>query len=96
MIPAENTDDLMLKDEVLDAVREGKFSIYAVKTIEEGIYLLTDTEAGEENEDGAYPEGTVFARVAKRLLESYENRKNKEEDDNGNGMNKGKEEDENI
>jgi predicted ATP-dependent protease len=96
MIPAENIDDLMLKDEVLDAVREGKFSIYAVKTIEEGIYLLTDTEAGEENEDGAYPEGTVFARVAKRLLESYENRKNKEEDDNGNGMNKGKEEDENI
>ncbi|MFA5384911.1 MAG: ATP-binding protein [Eubacteriales bacterium] len=67
MIPALNIDDLMLKHEVLDAVKEGKFHIYAVRTVEEGISLLTGTEAGERTEDGAYPENTVFDLVDKRL-----------------------------
>ncbi|SHE85996.1 Lon protease family protein [Alkalibacter saccharofermentans] len=96
MIPDENIEDLMLKDELLDAVAEGKFNIYAVKTIEEGIFLLTDTEAGKEDDDGAYPEGTIFEKVAKRLIESYENRKEIENDKKDNGGTEGKEEEKNI
>ena len=50
IIPYENIDDLMLKDEVIEAVREGKFHIYAVKTIDEGMELLSDLSMDEINE----------------------------------------------
>ncbi|HAG12197.1 MAG TPA: ATP-dependent protease [Desulfotomaculum sp.] len=89
MIPALNIDDLMLKHEVLDAVKEGKFHIYAVSTVEEGISLLTGTEAGERSEDGAYPEETVFYLVDQRLrqyaedLSSFGKNKDKEEEGQG-------------
>ncbi|TET54531.1 MAG: ATP-binding protein, partial [Actinobacteria bacterium] len=55
MIPEANIKNLMLKDEVVNAVKEGKFNIYAVKTIDEGIKLLTGKAAGERQEDGSYP-----------------------------------------
>ncbi|MBF7095505.1 ATP-binding protein [Alkalibacter mobilis] len=70
LLPEENVSDLMLKDEVLEAVKAGKFHIYTVKTIKEGIELLTDLPAGEENEKGEYPEGSVFYKVTKRLSEA--------------------------
>lgn len=57
----------MLSDEVVEAVKEGKFHIYPVSTVEEGIETLTGVPAGTLQEDGTYPEGTVFARVAERL-----------------------------
>jgi len=50
IIPYENIEDLMLKDEVIEAVKEGKFHIYAVKTIDEGMELLTDLSMDEINE----------------------------------------------
>jgi len=59
----------MLKEEVVDAVKEGKFSIYSVKTIDEGIEVLTGTKAGQRREDGTYEEGTVNYLVDKRLRE---------------------------
>ena len=73
IIPHQNVKNLMLKDEVIEAVREGKFHIYAIKTIEEGIEILTGVPAGEKDEQGNYEEGTVFRKVAEKLQE-YVNR----------------------
>ena len=69
MIPHQNLRNLMLREDVVEAIREGKFHIYAVKTISEGLEVLTGYPAGEPRVDGTYPEGTVNYLVAKRLLE---------------------------
>jgi predicted ATP-dependent protease len=67
MIPHQNVVNLMLDDEVVEAVKEGSFHIYAIKDVEEGIELLTDIPAGRRNEVGEYPEDTIFYKVQKRL-----------------------------
>ncbi|HOM42691.1 MAG TPA: Lon protease family protein, partial [Bacillota bacterium] len=67
MIPWQNVDNLMLKDEVIEAVREGMFHIYPVKSIDEGIEILTDVPAGTRDESGNYPENTVFHLVQKKI-----------------------------
>lgn len=67
MIPWQNVANLMLKDEVIEAVREGSFHIYPVKSIDEGIEILTDTAAGIRDEKGIYPENTVFSMVQKKI-----------------------------
>jgi lon-related putative ATP-dependent protease len=67
MIPASNVKHLMLKDEVVEAVSAGQFHIYAVKTIDEGIEILTSLPAGAPGDNGKYPEGSVNARVEARL-----------------------------
>jgi len=67
MIPHQNMKDLMLRRDVIEAVREKKFHIYAVKTIDEGIELLTGMPAGERGEDGTYPEKTINRLVDDRL-----------------------------
>jgi lon-related putative ATP-dependent protease len=72
LIPASNVQNLMLKEEILAAAKEGKFNIYPVSTIDEGIEVLTGVPAGERNEDGTYPEGTVNYLVDKRLREMAE------------------------
>ena len=59
----------MLRDDVVAALREGNFHIYAIKTIDEGLEVLMDHEAGERQTDGSYPVGTVNYLVEKRLLE---------------------------
>ncbi len=72
MIPTTNVPTLMLDDEVVDAVREGKFSIWQVRTIDEGIELLTGVPAGTRGEDGSYPEGTIHRMVEDRLRQFAE------------------------
>jgi lon-related putative ATP-dependent protease len=67
LIPATNVDSLMLKDEVVDAVREGRFNVWAVETADEGIELLTGLDAGERAADGLYPEGTIHRLIEDRL-----------------------------
>ena len=67
LIPHQNVQNLMLKDEVIEAVKEGLFHIYQVKTIEEGIEILTGVRAGTLNEDGEYEKDTIYERVAKKL-----------------------------
>ncbi|KGG80251.1 ATP-dependent protease [Caloranaerobacter azorensis H53214] len=67
IIPYQNIRNLMLSDEVIQAVEEGKFTIYAVKTIEEGIEILTGVPAGEMDDKGRYPVGTVNYLVQKKL-----------------------------
>jgi lon-related putative ATP-dependent protease len=67
IIPSSNVDNLMLNHEVVQAVAEGKFHIYAISTVEEGIELLTGVKAGEPDANGVYPEGTVFYLVEQKL-----------------------------
>ncbi len=69
MIPESNVQNLMLKEEVVEAVKAGQFNVYSVKTIDEGIEVLTGTKAGERRADGTYEEGTVNYLVDKQLRE---------------------------
>jgi lon-related putative ATP-dependent protease len=67
LIPAENIDDLMLRDEVIEAVAKGLFHIYPVATIEQGIEILTGVSAGKRNSSGKFDPGSVFAKADARL-----------------------------
>ena len=85
MIPESNVSNLMLKDEVIQAVREGKFHIWSVTSIDEGIEVLTGIPAGDKNDDGTYPEGSIHALVdeqlfnfAERLIEFGEHKSEKQ------------------
>ena len=69
MIPYQNIRNLMLREDLIKAVRDGLFHIYAVKTIDQGIEVLTGVPAGERQADGTYPEGTVNHRVNRQLRE---------------------------
>ncbi len=69
MIPRSNVQHLMLNEEVVEAVRQGRFHIYPVGTIDEGIEILTGASAGQLKSDGTYDLGTVNYRVNKRLAE---------------------------
>ena len=69
LIPRANVENLMLSQEVVDAVKEGRFHIYPISTVEEGIEILTGVPAGKIGKDGRYPEDSVFGRVASRLEE---------------------------
>ena len=72
IIPESNEQNLMLKEETVEAVKEGKFHIYSVKTVDEGIEILTGVKAGERRKDGTFEEGTVNYGVDKRLREMAE------------------------
>lgn len=67
LIPQANVEHLMLADEVVAAVRDGQFRVIPVAHIDEGIALLTGVEAGQRDDKGAFPEGSVNARVEARL-----------------------------
>jgi ATP-dependent Lon protease len=67
IIPHQNVKNLMLRNEVIDSVAEEKFHIYPVKTIDEGIAILTGVKAGEKQKDGTFPEGTVNYLVDQEL-----------------------------
>jgi lon-related putative ATP-dependent protease len=69
MIPHSNIKNLMLKEEVVEAIKEGGYHIWPVKTIDEGIEVLTGIPAGELGPDGIYPEGTINRLVQDRLDE---------------------------
>lgn len=70
IIPIQNVDDLMLREDVIKAVRQKKFHIYPISRVEEGIEILCGVKAGIKSEKG-YPEGTVFYRVEKKIQELY-------------------------
>ncbi len=75
IIPKSNERHLMLNDEVVQAVRDGKFHIWSVETIDQGIEILTGVAAGEKGADGTWPEGTINHMVDKRLREMIESMK---------------------
>lgn len=67
MIPYPNVKDLMLRDEVIQAVKDGQFHVWAVKTIDEGVEILTGVKAGMRKKNGSYPKGTINALVDEKL-----------------------------
>ncbi len=69
IIPASNVKNLMLRQDVVEAVKDGDFHVYPVKTVDEGMEILTGLSAGQRDEKGNYPEGTVNYKVQQRLTE---------------------------
>ena len=69
LIPASNVEDLMLREDILEAVAARKFHLWPVARIEQGIEILTGMPAGGRNGTGKFEERTVFARVDERLGE---------------------------
>jgi predicted ATP-dependent protease len=69
MIPAANVPHLMLSQEVVQAVREGKFHVWAVDTVDAGIEILTGKPAGARKPDGTYTDGSIHGLVAQKLEE---------------------------
>jgi predicted ATP-dependent protease len=67
MIPHQNIKNLMLREDVVEAIREEKFHVYAIKTIDQGIEILTGRASGERGPDGSYPPDTVNYLVDRRL-----------------------------
>lgn len=74
IIPASNVRHLMLRRDVVEAVEAGKFHVYPVATIDQGIEILTGVPAGERDASGKFPEGTVNQKVEARLIELAEKR----------------------
>ena len=73
LIPRSNIRNLVLRDEVVEAVQAGKFHIYAISTVDEGMELLTGITAGKPDPDNRYLEGTINARV-NQVLRLYSDR----------------------
>lgn len=67
IIPAQNVENLVLDDEVVEAVRQGLFHIYAIQDIDEGLELLTGVPAGQPDENLNYPPESVHGRVKAKL-----------------------------
>jgi len=72
IIPRTNVRNLMLKEEVVQAVRDGRFHVFAIDSVDEAMQLLTGVQVGERGPDGAFPEGTLNAMVDARLCKLTE------------------------
>ncbi len=68
LIPSSNVKHLMLREDVVEAVREGRFAVYPVETIDQGLELLTGLPAGERDDQGQFPEGSLNRRVEETLI----------------------------
>lgn len=79
IIPARNIKNLMLKNNVVEAVKENKFFIYPIHRVEEGLKIITGKDVGELRKDGTYPEGTLNSLIVKRLNEISEAVKEKKD-----------------
>lgn len=71
IIPVQNVNDLMLKDEIVTAVKKKKFNIYSISTVSEGIEILTAYKAGTRLDSGEYAKNTVFGKVEANLIYMY-------------------------
>jgi predicted ATP-dependent protease len=67
IIPESNVENLMLKEEVVEAIKKGKFTVYSVKNVDEGIEILTGIKAGKRLKSGKFPKDTINGRVQERL-----------------------------
>ncbi len=75
IIPIQNVRNLHLSDEIISSVKEGKFHVYAISSLDEGIEILTGVPAGKRNKDGKYPAGTVKYLAYEKLKQYAENNK---------------------
>ncbi len=80
IIPATNERHLMLKEEVVDAIKEEKFHVWSIDSIEQGIEILTGIKAGLSEKDGSFSKGTVFYHVAQRLKKMHKQMHDDDED----------------
>jgi predicted ATP-dependent protease len=84
MIPKDNLRNLVLREDVVDAARKGEFHIYGVSTIDEGVEVLTGVPAGQPQDDGEHPEGTVHRPIVSRFKELTRNaRQLRKQDEDG-------------
>ncbi|MEJ2557434.1 MAG: ATP-binding protein [Anaerolineae bacterium] len=74
LIPASNVKHLMLRQDVIEAVDAGRFHIYPIEWVDQGMQILTGMPAGERDEAGNYPEGSINYRVEARLADLAEKR----------------------
>jgi len=72
IIPVQNIKDLVLKNDIIETVKNGKFHIYPISSIDEGIEILTGIKAGKKGARGKYPPNTVYGKVYKKLKGYYE------------------------
>jgi lon-related putative ATP-dependent protease len=75
LIPASNAKHLMLRRDVVEAAEAGRFQIYPVETVDQGIEILTGVPAGARDAEGAFPEKTINRRAERRLIEFAEKRR---------------------
>lgn len=80
IIPKQNVINLHLNDEIIDMVRKGKFHIWAISTIDEGIEILTGIPAGKKNKNGKYSKGSINYLVYEKLKKYSKSNKNKKEE----------------
>jgi len=81
IIPRENVKHLMLQEEVVEAVQQGLFSVYAVQSIDEAVAIIMGMEAGQRDEDGNFPPNSVNAKVEEQLIKYATLRKKHAEKD---------------
>jgi len=79
MMPIQNVRNLHLSDEIVEAVKQGKFHVYAISTIDEGIEILTGVPVGKKNKDGCFPAGTINYLAYEKLKKYAKLSKNKTE-----------------
>jgi len=91
IIPARNVRNLLLKQEVMDAVGEGKFHIYPIDRVEQGLEILTGMQTGDMDQNDEYPEGTINRMVMDRLT-ALARAQRPEKKDEGNSNNENNEE----
>jgi predicted ATP-dependent protease len=72
MLPRSNLEHLVLREDVARAIADGKFHLYAVETVPQGIEVLTGVPAGERDGSGRFPASSVFGRVERRIIEIAE------------------------
>lgn len=75
MIPIQNVRNLHLSDDIIESVKNNKFHVYAISTIDEGIEILTGVPAGKQNKSGNFPAGTINYLVYEKLKQYAENSK---------------------
>jgi len=71
IIPVQNIQELMLREDIIESVEKGDFHIYPIKKVEDGIEILTGVKSSKRNEKGVYEENSVFDLVEKKIKELY-------------------------
>ena len=71
VVPKSNAGDLMLRNDIVDAAKDGKFRVHAVDNIYDAMELMTGVPAGQLDKDGAYPEGSLLAQAQKKVGEYW-------------------------
>jgi len=81
IIPKDNVQHLMLRQDVIDTVEQGHFHIYAIENVDQAMTILTDLEFGECDADGNYPENSVSGAVVRQIQRWVDVHKHEKEDD---------------